>query len=339
MASITKSEGQKNLEALLPVLLEKQGFPQKARWAVRSNWASKMGHRCERNLYYMRHDWDKAEQKDWKGIGILGNLLGSWWIREMQSRGFLVIHQEVSLSDEMVKKYQIGGRIDCRVGWADIKPMLTEIKSMDDRYWQDINSYEDLVNSKAEWIRGYPAQIQLYLLSQGEEAGLFVLINKKTLEWKFIPVYLDLAYSEWLLLRADRINKANEAGVPPDRIPYGKTCMRCDFKMICLPDIKNDGLVLIDNDELNHMLDRRRELEEAHSEFETIDRESKAIAKGVGKDFIIGTDWKVEVRVSPGTRIDTKLIPIEEQSKYEVPSSRTEIEFVPLNKEKINGGK
>ena len=324
-------EGQQRLDALLPVLEKHQPFPNK-RYPVRSNWASKLGHSCERYLYYMRHDWEKAEQRDWKGIGILGNLLAEQWLRARSAEGFKVIHQELALKDKIAKDYEIGGRIDCRIGWGDMKPMIAEIKSMNERDYATINTYEDLSNSKKDWIRGYPAQLQIYLLSEDEEAGLFILINKATLEWKAIPVYLDYGQTEYLLKLAERVNRANKAGVPLDRIPYGKTCQMCEFKTICLPDIINEGLDLIDNEHLEAILKERDSLEVPADRWLELDKEAKEIAKTVGKEFIVGTSYKCEFKKSIGTRIDTKKIPIEIASQYEVPIERVTITFVPLGK-------
>src|SRR3990167_1101650 len=140
-----KSREQESLDELLQVLNNVKQFEQK-KYPVRSNWASKMGHPCDRYLYYMRHDWEQAEAKDWKGIGTLGNLLADWWVRDMSAKGFSIIHEQLALSDEMVKKYQIGGRIDCRISWRNCSPLLAEIKTMKDNYYNAINTYEDIVN-------------------------------------------------------------------------------------------------------------------------------------------------------------------------------------------------
>ena len=331
--TITKSKGQEALEAILPVLNDVKQFEIK-KYPVRSNWASKMGHSCERYLYHLRHDWDQAEDKDWKGVGILGNLLADWWVRDMSAKGFSIIHEQLALSDEMVKKYNIGGRIDCRISWRGGRPLLAEIKTMKENYYDAINSYEDMVDSEAEWIRGYPAQIQLYLLSQDEEAGLFVLINKSTLEWKVIPVYLDFPYCEWILQRADKVNKANNAGEPPARIPYGQTCRRCEFKTICLPDIINEGLDLIDNEHLEAILKERDTLEADADRWLELDKEAKEIAKRVGKDFIVGVSYKVEFRNSIQKRVDLKALPPEIKLQYEKETPVQKITFVPLGGKK-----
>lgn len=331
MNGVTVSKAQENLEALLPHLTSAQKFENK-RWPVRSNWASQMGHPCERFLYHNRHDWDKAVERDWGGVGIRGNLIADWWKRYMQEKGFKVIHDQVPLSDELARKYELGGRIDGRIGWANISPMLYEFKTMQEHEFKRINTYEDFSDSKSDYIRGYPAQIQLYLLSQNEEAGLFVLCNPMNLEWKAIPVYLDYGYTEWLLKRAERVNRANVAGTPPDRIAYGKTCERCKFSTICLPDIKNEGFEMVDDEALKSFLDERKELKDAHDRYEFLDDEAKIMAKKIGKDFIVGSDWAVQFKNSVMTRVDTKAMPIEVRSQYEKETPIQKITFVPLNK-------
>lgn len=329
--AVTVSQGQKNLEALLPILENARKFENK-RFPVRSNWASQMGHPCERFLYHNRHDWEQAIAKDWGGIGIRGNLIADWFKRYMAERGFKIIHDQLPLSDEMAKKYQIGGRIDGRIGWNNIPPMLYEFKTMMEHEFKRINSYDDFQNSKSDYIRGYPAQLQLYLLSMNEEAGLFILCNPMNLEWKIIPVYLDLTYCEWLLQRADRVNKANDDGTPPARIAYGKTCERCPYAAICLPDIKNEGFEMVDDEQLKFLLDIRAETKEDHDRYEEADSEAKTMAKAYGKDFLVGADWSVQIKKRTGTRLDTKALPIEIRSQYEVPIETVTVNFVPLGK-------
>lgn len=326
---VKKSERVEQVHAMITKLKGHQKFESKT-WPVRSNYASKAGHSCERYLYYMRHDWDKAETRYWGGVGILGNMVADWWKMYMVGKGFKLIHDQLPLSDEMAKKYQVGGRIDGRVGWGDISPVLYEFKTMAPHIYDKINEYDDFANSKSDYLRAYPAQIQLYLLSLNEEAGLFVLCNKQNLDWKMIPVYLDYGYCEWLLKRLERVNKANERGIPPERIGYGSTCETCDFKTTCLPDIRNEGLEMVDNERLEFLLNERENSKEAHKVYETVDEEAKTIAKAVGKNFMCGSDWMVEIKRRAGTRIDTKMIPIEERAKYEKPSETVTVQFVPI---------
>lgn len=329
--AITVSKAQQNIEALLPHLESARKFESKP-WPVRSNYASQMGHPCERFLYHNRHDWDKAIERDWGGVGIRGTIIADWWKIYMMQKGFDIVRNEEPLSDEMVKKYQIGGRIDGRIGKGEVKPMLYEFKTMMEHEYNRINTYEDFQDSKSDYIRGYPAQIQIYLLSMNEEAGWFVLCNPMNLAFKFIPVYLDYGYTEWLLKRAERVNRANVAGTPPDRIAYGKTCERCKFQAICLPDIKNEGFEMVDDDALKAFLDERAELKEAHTRYEFLDDEAKTMSKKIGKDFLVGSDWAVQFKNSTMRRIDTKALPPEIKLQYEKETPIQKITFVPLGK-------
>lgn len=329
MEAVTVSEGQKQLEAILPALEAAQTFKQNS-YSVRSNWASKLGGPCERYLYHLRADWDKAEVRDWKGMGELGNLIADHWIRRMSEKGFKILHQELALRDDIARTYQIGGRIDCRISHNGSKPIIAEIKSMNARDWEKINSEDDIRESKTEWIVPYYGQLQIYMLSENEEVGLFVIISKSTLETKLIPIWLDMGYCEWLLKRAERINKAFAEKKPLERIPYSKTCKRCEFRVICLPDLKNEGLDFIDNQELEAILKERDTLEESAEKWEELDKHAKDIAKTVGKDFIVGESYKVEFKNSTMKRVDTKSLPPDVRLKYEVETPIQKISFVPL---------
>lgn len=249
----------------------------------------------------------------------------------MMEKGFSVIHDQLPLSKELRDKYQISGKIDGRIGWAGIKPVLYEFKTMNQYHYEKVNSYLDIADSKVPYIKMYAAQLQIYLLDNNEEAGLFILCNPLTLEWKMIPMYLDYGYCEWLLKRAERINKALVTKIPPDRILYNPAiCGQCEFSLICLPGVQNEGVPLIDNDYLEAVLRERKELEDKARRYDELDKEAKALARGVGKDFIVNTTFKVEVKKTQGTKIDVDLIPIEIASRFEVPQERVRINFIPL---------
>lgn len=332
MSSVTVSEGQLRAEALAQEFSRDSVFPSRPGWPVTSNWASKLAHPCIRWLYHNRVDWGSRAPRNWKGIGELGDILHDKWKRDRMAQGYQVIHAEVPLSSQLRQDLKIGGKIDGRVGKGAIKPTLYEFKSMNEHDYDKINTWDDIRNHKRDYIRSYAGQIQIYLYDQNEEVGFFVIMNKSTLEWKWITVYLDYDFAEWLLKRAELVNKSVDKREPPDRIPYGPTCKSCEFAATCLPDIKNEGLEMIDNEELGRLLNRRRELEGSHQEFEEIDKGAKEIARRVGKEFLLNQNWKVEVTSRDETRIDTKLIPIEERARYEVTKPKVTVAFVPIGK-------
>lgn len=325
-----------SLELISQEFAKDQSRPKfKPPWPVTSNWASKLAHPCERWLYYNRTAWDKREQRDWKGIGRLGNVIHDLWKMDRMADGYTVIQHEMPLSKTLRDVHQIAGKIDGRIGKGDIRPVLYEFKSMNEFDYARINTYDDILNHSKEYIRSYIGQIQIYLHDNQEAHGIFVLCNKANLDWKWIRVNLNLPYVEELLERAKRINDAVETHEPPKRIPYGKICERCDFKMVCLPDIINDGYPLIDDQYLERLVEERETLRLSHFRYEELDDEAKSIAKIAGRDFILGTNWKVAITKTETKKIETKLIPPEERAKYEVTKERVRVDFIPIGQAKI----
>ena len=249
----------------------------------------------------------------------------------MSEKGFAITESERPLPQELRTQYQISGKIDGRIALNNGRSVLYEFKTMQDYVYKKINTYSDIAESSTDYIRAYIAQIQLYLFAFNEEAGLFIICNASTLEWKAITVYLDYGYCEWLLQRAERVNRALASNEAPARIPYGKTCQKCDFASICLPDIRNEGLEMIDDIHFGSLLRTREQLRQAADEYKAIDEEAKEIAKAVGRDFLVGSDYKVELKQVTVRRVDTKNMPIEIRTPFEVETTQTRVEFIPLN--------
>ena len=59
--------------------------------------------------------------------------------------------------------------------------------------------------------------------------------------------------------------------------------------------------------------------------------EAKDIAKEIGKDCIVGGEFKIELKRITTKRVDTKAMPIEVRSLYEIETTQTRVEFVPLS--------
>lgn len=329
-------------ETLRRSFLADYGAEQK-NYGVTSTWASQLGHPCgERYLYFLRTQWEKRAQRNWGFRGEKGNLIHDWWKLHVTKKGYNVVQNEEPLSEAIRSKYGIGGRIDGRVNKYGKKPICYEFKSMNTHTYAKINSVLDMLESKQDYIRAYPAQLQTYLYDKNEPVGLFILCDTETLEWKTILVELDYAYVETLLQKAEKVKLAYDQKVDPNpfpRIPYGSTCKFCDMAHICLPDIKNEGLDFIDEPHLEEILSDRAKLEPAHRDYEKLDAEAKVIAEKIGKDFLLGNSYSVQIKKTNGVRLDTKKIQDDQRireivKEYEIPTERTSIKFIPL---KISG--
>lgn len=333
MASVEQSQTVVEVQALNQRLVQDQPFVQRS-YPVNANWASQLGHPCERYLWHNRKDWEQKKPRDWKGVGIRGNLIADWWKRHMSEKGYTVTEAERPLSQALRERFQISGKIDGRIGLkGTAKPRLYEFKTMNEHEYKRVNTYEDIADSHKDYIRMYIAQIQTYLYDMNEEAGLFIICNASTLEWKAIVVYLDYTYVEWLLQRAERVNKAVTLNQPPARMAYGKTCQRCDYAHICLPDIRNEGLEFRDEEHLIQLLKDAAALKDAYENYDAKMSEAKDIAKEIGKDCIVGGEYKIELKKITVRRVDTKNMPIEVRSPYEIETTQTRVEFVPLGQQ------
>lgn len=306
-----------------------QAFPH-PNYPVISNWASIMGHPCGRYLYHNRVDWEHREQRDWKGIGERGNVIHDWWKIRMMEKGYRVTENESPLSPQLRERYNIGGKIDGRIGRGNIRSVLYEFKTMADYTYRKCNTYEDIKNSSAHYIRMYLSQLMVYMHDNNEQYGLLVLCNATTWEWKWIVVPMDEAHVQTILNRAIVINAAVAEHLPPDRTTDLTLCKKCDYRTTCLPDVINEPQEMIENNELVGLLERKDELHPLHEEWVECKERSEEIVKAYNHNFILNSTWKVEIKKSIQRRVDTKRMPPDVRSVFEVEKEIVKVIAVPL---------
>ncbi len=275
-------------------------FESKKRvFPCRSNRASSMGHECARYLTYCRTRW---EDKRLPEPGLLyifnyGNTIEDMAIKRLQAAGFKISNQQRDFED---KQTGITGHIDCFLANGDGKEYPCEIKSMSPYIWDTIDSVEDMYKSDKKWVRGYPGQLQLYLLLSEKEEGLFYLVNKLTSQGKDIWMKLNYGYAESLLKKAEEINRNVIANTVPNRIPYNpEMCRGCDFEHICLPPAENNEELLIEAEPvIEEALNRRAEVEVMSKEYSKLDKKIKDYIKTRASDKINIGDWFIEKKTT-----------------------------------------
>ena len=271
-------------------------------YPVHSNHASEAGHECERYLYYQRTAWDKKDPHDVTMQFIFdgGNDIERQAIRELQDAGFNVVEQQRAF---YWPDLEVTGRIDARIQInGNLVPL--EVKGLNHREWTNLNSIDDMLNSNAPWVRRYPAQLLLYQMMSGEEYGIFYIKSKSTYVPKVIwcRLYDYLDYTEQVLKKLERVNKAVKTGQIPDRIPFDeKICFDCPYFTLCQPDAKlAEGAEILVDPELQEALERREQLKEYKKEYEEVDKYVKQRLKGV-KRAIIG-NFVIEGKEVTGIR-------------------------------------
>lgn len=243
--------------------------------------ASSLGNECERFLFYEQTAWEMRAPHPASAQAIfdLGNQLEDFVLRELEDSGVQVLQKQ---RDYVDRRYGITGHIDAKLvppGWTG-KPLPAEVKGLNPYTAESIETIDDIRNSRQAWVRKYYAQLQVYLLLDNTELGVFVVLNKVSGQLEFIDCPLDYEFAESLLKRAERVSAAVRLNEPPPRHQTAE-CQRCPFAHVCNPDIDfGSGVEFFDDAEVLALLKRRDELQAAADEFDAVD---KAIKKALPK--------------------------------------------------------
>jgi len=274
-------------------------------YPVNSNRASDLGIPCVRYHVLNRTRWQEKSLHD---VGLqfvfdMGNEIEEIVLKELAEARIKVIEQQRSFE---WKEYQITGHIDGKILADDGKVYPMEIKSCSQFVFKAINSIEDLKNGKYGYLRKYPVQLNLYLLMDNKEKGVFLFKDKTSGQIKEIWMDIDMELGEETLQRAISINDHVNAGTMPEPIGEEMWCEGCPFAHICLPE-QIGKEVEIDIGELATLLDRMEEIKPIVKEYDELDNQVKETVKGrekilAGNYFITGK-WieKKAVQIAAST--------------------------------------
>lgn len=237
--------------------------------------ASNLGHSCERYLYLLIRHWDEQKPHDvgLQSIFDLGNTLEEYTINNIKEAGYEVITPTVR--SWKIDKPFITGREDVRIKDENGELLPVEIKGLSPFEFDKLNSIDDFFKSKRHYVRGYPAQLQIYMYHFSKEKGFFALTNKLTGQTKFIEMPFDYEYAESLLQKAERIYKALDENTPPDSCDDVNVCENCPLQHIC-GDMKRVPADVEIDDELETLINKKQELAASKREYEEVDKQIKA---------------------------------------------------------------
>lgn len=247
----------------------------------RSNWASMIGHECERYLVWARTRWQtKAAIDGRKKLLFEGSKLIEITARDqLEGAGYQIIRDQEYFD---WPQFQIGGKTDGMLtrrigGNGDLWPL--EIKGMQPFEWDKIDSVGAMLRSDKPWTRRYPHQMLAYLWMSEKPVGLFYLVNKTSYEPREIWVRLEdhLDEMEACLKKIERVNTHIAAGLEPEPMLYDEAvCGRCDFGHLCLPDRDwGPGVEVIDEEQLAADVARYLELRPQGTEYNAMDKKIK----------------------------------------------------------------
>lgn len=238
--------------------------------------ASNLGHPCERYLYLLIKFWEEQKPHDveLQNIFDLGNTLEEHTIKNIKEAGFEVFTP--TCRSWHIEKPFITGREDIRIKDEESGELFpVEIKGISPYEFDKLNCIDDFFKSKKAYIKGYPAQLQVYMLYFGKEKGFFALTNKLTGKTKFLEMPFDYDYAESLLQKAERIYKALETETPPEACDDISYCENCSLSHICGNCRRVPADIELDT-ELDALINRKAELAPLKKEYEAIDKEIKS---------------------------------------------------------------
>jgi len=245
-------------------------------YPVRNIRASNLGYPCERYLFLLIKHWEEQKPHDvgLQNIFDLGNTLEEHTIKNIKEAGFEVFTPTQRSWQMDVKGGIITGREDIRIKDENGELLPVEIKGISPFEYDKLNSVDDFLKSKRSYIKGYPAQLYVYMLHFGKDKGFFALTNKLTGETKFIEVPFDYDLGETYLAKAERIYAALASDEIPDACDDISTCESCPLAHICGTTRRVPTDVDLD-DELDDLINRKQELSAAKKEYEDVDAQIK----------------------------------------------------------------
>lgn len=326
-----------------------------------SLYASRIPDCPRQGVYEFTHPKDKVPI-DWnlQALFDIGNEMEAIFKDQLRAIGMDLVEDQVGLSEDMRRNYNIGAYIDVKFLWEQTR-IPVEMKMMSGFVYDridgiDFDDIESVTPAKIRrgvesmkqtpWTRKYLRQGTTYMLGTHQEAIIFALTDGRG-RWKFVILEMDYEQGEKILKTAELIKKHVEAGTLPDRVPWeNDICGRCPFSHICMPDIANDPSVkIVNNDKLHAKLVEWEKGKERAKKWEKLDKEIKATVRGakneilgdfvitdkigVQKRYEIPANVKEQYRIDDGERHNIKIERIAKQdaeSIYLEPRREIEME-------------
>jgi hypothetical protein len=205
------------------------------------NYASELGHSCQKRLVHARLDWNKKSPIDIDGMYRIAEGNQAEWqlAKDLGDVGFKLNESQRSFG---IPELNLRGRVD---GILPLNRRLpaspqtvavpAEIKTINPNYWDSTRTIEDIKQHRAWWIRGYPSQLNAYLYSSSNPFGFFILktFGKRP---RILPMLKDQDLWDHDVAKLRAVNKHVEAGTYPEPIPFdSQICGMCDFAHLCQP--------------------------------------------------------------------------------------------------------
>lgn len=261
-------------------------------YPVKNLSASRLGHPCERYLYLLLTHWEDLKPHD---VGLqhifdLGNSIEDYVIKQLKEAGFEVVTPTERSWKIDVKNGFISGREDLRIKDEKGELLPVEVKGLSPYDFDKLNTIEDFFKSKKAHIKGYPAQLFIYMYKFEKQRGFFVICNKQSGEIKPIEVNMDYEFGEACLSKAERIYDAVAKKEMPDAVEDMSVCENCPLAHICGEMHRTPADIEVDG-ELDELIEKRNELKQYCNQYDEVD---KALKEKIGdRENIITGSYQI----------------------------------------------
>lgn len=203
-----------------------------------SNWASSIGHACNRHLYYLRVEGARRLPPPVNLLRLFraGNEAERRTKADLMSMGYNW-HEEQS--PVAVVDLELFGRHDGYVSKDGSPKVLTEIKSLSGALFARAKGNPDYILSSPFFRKGV-VQFNSYLTALNESHGFFIYRNRDNDDLYVMNYKTDAALWSETSARLKLVNDAVLKQEPPPHIApeeRADACGFCQFQDFCLPDI------------------------------------------------------------------------------------------------------
>jgi CRISPR/Cas system-associated exonuclease Cas4 (RecB family) len=303
----------------IPALIDESKKKKIKIYPCHTNRASNAGQECARRLVYERTAWDKKLLHD-VGLQYIfdeGNRSERATVEDITEAGLTLVEGQRPFS---WPDLQVTGSIDGKIAEGQ-RRIPIEAKSINPYDFQTIRDFASVATHKKAHIRGYLAQLMMYLIMDNQEEGILLFRDKNSGRYKQINVAIDYTFLESILKKFELVNEHVKNKTLPDRVEDLTLCKNCPFRAECLPDTSfGEGAQIVTDDYLIQLIERRASLSDLTSEHGELDEEIKSLSKKRAGDkpglFVVNGTWEVNVKThGKGLRVDvSKLGQLKEEA-------------------------
>ena len=292
----------------IPALVDESKKKKIKIYPCHTNRASNAGQECARRLVYERTAWDKKLLHD-VGLQYIfdeGNRSEKATVEDITEAGLTLVEGQRPFT---YPPLQVTGSIDGKIADGQSRIPI-EAKSINPYDFQTIKDFASVANHKKAHIRGYLAQLMMYLIMDNQEEGILLFRDKNSGRYKQINVAIDYTFLESILKKFELVNEHIKNGTLPDRVEDLTICKNCPFRAECLPDVSfGEAMRPVSDDYLVQLIERRASLADLSSEYNQLDEELKDLVKKRAENkpahFVINGTWEATVKPhGKGLRVD-----------------------------------